>query len=176
MKGNRSITRGYIIVIIVYACLIPLAIALLGTRLNGYLGLGAILPSPYNTIAGLMSLAYGWFWISWSQVNLVRRGDGHPNEILGRELGPLTRRLVTDGPYRYTRNPMAYGLIIFYFLALAFLCNAVLIIVFFPFACLFEVWYHRKYEEPGLLNRFGEKYKHYKEEVPLLFPFMRNWK
>ncbi len=163
-------------VVLVYLLLIPLIIILLGTRLNRLLGLGSILPHPYSVIGGLIAFAYGWFWIIWSQINIIKRGEGHPNEILGRELGPLTKRLVTNGPYNHSRNPMAYGLIIFYFLALPLLCNSTLPLALFPLACLFEIWYHKKYEEPGLLERFGEDYEKYKKRVPLLFPFMRRLK
>lgn len=173
MRNNRRIVSSYIIVIAIYLLLIPFLIVFLGKGLNRLLGWGPLLPSPYHTAAGIISLAYGWFWIIWSQFFLTTRGGGHPNEILGRELAPTTRRIVREGPYRFTRNPMAYGLTIFYFIALAFLFNITAIVALFPPACLFEIWYHKKYEEPGLLKRFGKEYEDYRKRVPLLFPFMK---
>jgi protein-S-isoprenylcysteine O-methyltransferase Ste14 len=173
MGKPTNVGKGYLVVILIYACAIPLLIALLGPRLDRLLGLRPLLPFPYQIAAGIITLAYAWFWIAWSQVFIVTRGKGHPNEILGYELGPLTQRLVTEGPYRYTRNPMACGLLIFYFVALAFLRNSIITLVLFPLACLFEVWYHKKYEEPGLRTRFGGEYEQYREEVPVLFPFTK---
>ncbi len=171
MSGAGRVLKSYVVVIIAYGCLLPAFIVFLGPRLDRLLGVGPLLPSPYHAIAGLAALAYAWFWIIWAQVFIVSRGEGHPNEILGYELGPVTQRLVVDGPYRYTRNPMAYGLIMYYFVALAFLCSSVVILALLPAACLFEVWYHRTYEEPGLRRRFGSEYARYRERVPLLLPF-----
>jgi len=168
---EKRVITSYIIVIAIYACLIPAAIILLGPKLDRLLGLPPFIPPPANIAAGLILLAYSWFWIVWSQIILTRSGEGHPNEILGHELGPLTRKLVTAGPYRYTRNPMAYGLILFYFAALPLLCNAISVLLLLPAACLFETWYHRRFEEPGLLKRFGSDYERYRGTVPLLFPF-----
>lgn len=173
MKTDRRILTSYIIVVLVYLIAIPLIVVTAGRALNRLAGLGSLLPSPYRMAAGCLALAYGWFWILWSQIFLIRRGKGHPNEILGRELAPTTRSIVTEGPYRHTRNPMAYGLIIFYFLSLAILSDAPFILFFFPAACIFEIRYHKKYEEPGLLTRFGEDYENYRKRVPLLFPFMK---
>ncbi|MDD5557817.1 MAG: methyltransferase [bacterium] len=173
MNGRGRVVRGYILVIAVYAFGIPLLIAALAPRVDRALGLGPLLPPSVHVWAGLAALAYAWFWIGWALAALVRRGGGHPNEILGRELGPVTRRVVTDGPYRRTRNPMAFGLILFYFLALPLLLNSPVALALLPLACLFEVWYHRRYEEPGLLERFGADYERYRARVPLLLPFRR---
>jgi len=173
MGKMTNVGTSYLLVILIYACAIPLLIVLLGPRLDRLLGLGPLLPFPYQIAPGIISLAYAWFWIAWSQVFIITRGKGHPNEILGYELGPLTQRLVTEGPYRYTRNPMAYGLLIFYFVALAFLRNSIITLALFPFACLFEIWYHTTFEEPGLLKRFGSEYERYRKEVPILLPLLR---
>lgn len=173
MGDGRRIIASYAAVAVVYGCLLPLLVAAAGALLDRAAGLPPLVPPPWNTVAGLALLAWAWIWIVWSFVFLVRRGRGHPNEILGRELAPTTRTLVTNGPYRYTRNPMAYGLIVYYFAALAFLRNSIAILALLPLACLFELWYHRTYEEPGLLRRFGGEYARYREEVPALLPVVR---
>lgn len=173
MKKTTRVGTSYLLVILIYACAIPLLIASLGPRIDRLLRLGPLLGPPYQLIAGAIILAYAWFWIVWSQVFIITRGKGHPNEILGCELSPPTQRLVTEGPYRHTRNPMAYGLLLFYFVALAFLCNSVITLALFPVASLFEMWYHKTFEEPGLLKRFGNEYERYREGVPAIFPFVR---
>lgn len=171
--SDPRVLKSYLIVILIYACLIPALIVSLGPLLDRILGLRPLLRPPSRLVAGLVTGAYAWFWIIWSQVFLIRRGKGHPNEILGRELGPLTQQLVTEGPYRYTRNPMAWGLLVFYFVSLACVANATAVLLLFLPACLFEIWYHKNYEEPGLLRRFGAAYERYRATVPLLLPFLR---
>lgn len=173
MGNGRRVFLSYVAVAAIYGAGIPCLVAAAGSALDRALGLRTLAPPPWNTALGLALLAWAWLWIAWSFVFLVRRGRGHPNEILGRELAPSTRRLVTEGPYRHTRNPMAYGLIVFYFAALAFLLNSISILAALPIACAFEVWYHRTFEEPGLLKRFGDEYARYRAEVPLLLPVAR---
>ena len=176
MKNMKRMTRtgtSYLLVILLYGCAIPFLIASLGQKTDKLLGFGKLLRPPYQLIAGVVTLAYAWSWIIWSQAFIITRGKGHPNEILGYKLSPLTQRLVTEGPYRYTRNPMAYGLLLFYFVAIAFLRNSIITLALFPFACLFEIWYHTTFEERGLLTRFGIEYERYRKEVPALLPFTR---
>lgn len=176
MKNVKKMTRvgtSYLLVILIYGCAIPLLIASLGPKIDRRLGFGPLLKPPYQLAAGAVALAYAWFWIVWSQAFIITRGKGHPNEILGCEIGPLTQRLVTGGPYRYTRNPMAYGLLLFYFVALAFLRNSIITLALFPAACFFELWYHKTFEEPGLLKRFGNEYERYRKGAPALLPFIR---
>ncbi len=170
MGTARRIFLSYAAVAAIYGAGIPLLLSAAGPAIDRALRLPGLVPPPWGLLAGLALCAWAWFWIAWSFAFLVKRGGGHPNEILGRELAPTTRRLVTEGPYRYTRNPMAYGLILFYFAALAFLRNSISILAMLPVACAFEVWYHRSYEEPGLMRRFGDDYARYRAEVPLLLP------
>jgi protein-S-isoprenylcysteine O-methyltransferase Ste14 len=173
MKRYIRILNSYFIVVILYLALLPLIIIYVGRSLNNIIGLSLLPASVYLLAAGIAVSAYGWCWIIWSQVTLTRYGNGHPNEILGYELAPTTRSIVQSGPYKLTRNPMAYGLLVFYFLGLGLLSRIPLILFVFPLACLFEVWYHKKYEEPGLLKRFGENYARYKKTVPILLPFFK---
>ena len=36
-------------------------------------------------------------------------GKGNPFDAMGREIAPRTQYLMTNGPYRYSRNPMMMG-------------------------------------------------------------------
>ena len=173
MQQRRRVILSYVAVVAIYGVGIPVLVASVGPRIDDAFGLPPLVPPPWHATVGAALLVWAWFWIAWSFFFLVRHGRGHPNEILGRELAPPTRELVTGGPYRFTRNPMAYGLIVFYFGALAFFRNSITVLALLPPACAFEIWYHRTCEEPGLLRRFGAEYARYREEVPLLLPAPR---
>lgn len=170
MHMRSRIVASYTLVIIIYVIIIPFLISTLGSFLDSLLGLNEFLGFPYHALIGMTILVYGCFWIVWSQLFLVNLGKGHPNEIMGRELSPLTKQLVTEGPYHYTRNPMAYGLLVTYFAGIPLLQGTTVPLLLCPFACVFEVWYHRRFEEPGLRQRFGESFDEYSRQVPLLFP------
>ena len=82
-------------------------------------------------------------------------------------------RLVTDGPYAYSRNPMMTGLfmvmigigILFGSIALTFIMTPM-----FVFMSILEFKY---LEEPELEKRFGKEYTEYKEKTPIIIPKIR---
>ena len=72
--------------------------------------------------------------------------------------------LVTDGPYRFTRNPMYVGMA-FLFLGLAFALGALVALVFLPLVILIIDRVVIAREEPYLERRFGAEYADYKSRV-----------
>lgn len=97
-------------------------------------------------------------------INLIFKGLGMPFAIA------LTRQVVTDWLYAWTRNPMVLS-------ALAFLIGLGLWLG----SALFLVWvlavvspailvFLRVFEERELEIRFGEAYLKYKASTPMLFP------
>jgi protein-S-isoprenylcysteine O-methyltransferase Ste14 len=78
-------------------------------------------------------------------------------------------KLVTDGPYRFARNPMLTGIFIQLF-GLGILGNSLaLIIIFTPLFILMNYWEFKKVEEPELAKRLGQEYVDYKNRVPMFF-------
>ena len=50
----------------------------------------------------------------WSIVYMKRVGKGNPFDAMGHEVAPRTRHLMTEGPYKMTRNPMLSGTYLYY--------------------------------------------------------------
>jgi protein-S-isoprenylcysteine O-methyltransferase Ste14 len=79
------------------------------------------------------------------------------------------KKLLTEGVYGWTRNPIYAAFILFLVPALSFLMNDVLIIIASPVLyAVFRISIWK--EEAYLLGLFGDKYRRYTEQVPRLIP------
>jgi len=72
--------------------------------------------------------------------------------------------LVTDGPYRFSRNPGYLALTLFYLGVSSLLRNYWLFIMVIPALLVTDLWIVRR-EERHLETRFGEDYRRYKAAV-----------
>lgn len=94
----------------------------------------------------------------WAKL-AMRRSWGPPSQH------NFTRqdRLVTSGPFKYTRNPIYVGITMF-LLGYGFLLQS-----YFTFLALIPMWYFYRSaekEEKLLEKHFGKEYLKYKEKVP----------
>jgi len=80
------------------------------------------------------------------------------------------RKLVVDGPYRYTRNPMISAVILVLFGEMLIL-GSIAILLWFLYFAITNLLYIKYREEPGLEKTFGDDYLEYKKRVPRLLPF-----
>lgn len=146
-----------------FLVIVPLALRRLSAALDRAPGLpraynDALCP-PLARLTGGAGLILG---ASAAGVQLTR-GRGTPVPVVP------TQELVTDRPYRLTRNPMILGT------ALHYLSVAVdegslsggAIVLGITGALL---GYSRSVEEAELLARFGEAYEQYRAETPFLVP------
>jgi len=79
-------------------------------------------------------------------------------------------KLITDGPYAYSRNPMMTGLFIL-LAGIGILFRSVsLVFIITPIFILISVLEFKYFEEPELEMRFGEEYSQYKKKTPLIIP------
>ncbi len=99
----------------------------------------------------------------WSIVYMKRVGKGNPFDAMGHEVAPRTRHLMTDGPYKLSRNPMLSGTYLYYVGHLLALCNWRALVVFAAVAGLMML--QVRSEEKRLEADFGDEYLEYKKRT-----------
>lgn len=107
---------------------------------------------------GLALVLTGALLVLWCVATFVTRGRGTPAPF------DPPREFVATGPYRYVRNPMYIGgfdVLLGAGLALRSPSITGLAVLFLLLAHLFVLLY----EEPALVSRFGDPYRHYKSSV-----------
>jgi protein-S-isoprenylcysteine O-methyltransferase Ste14 len=111
---------------------------------------------------GAILLLWGYLQYRLVGKYRTRLGGGGP----GVDVPP--DRIVAAGPYRYLRNPMYLGHLIF-MLGLAATFSSWLALLLFAFHA---VWFHRRVlqDEARLESRFGESYLAYKMRVKRWIP------
>jgi len=114
-------------------------------------------------------LLVGVLFMTWSNLFLSRVGKGGPADGFGIAVSPRTKKLVTSGPYRYSRNPMVFGAFSLYFSEALFQNSVNLLLALLVFLIL-AICYLKITEERRLLKDFGEEYLVYKQQVPMIFP------
>ena len=117
---------------------------------------------PWIEIWGLPFLAWGYLQYRLVGNYRSREGGGGPGISVPPE------RLVSGGPYRYCRNPMYLGHLIF-LAGLAFALDS------WPAAALFvfhAVWFDRRVreDEARLSALFGDRYREYLARVKRWIP------
>lgn len=83
------------------------------------------------------------------------------------------QKLISKGPYAYSRNPMHTGLILLMFAAGFYFSSWLSVLVFTPLYILIDIWIIKRIEEPELEKRLGRDYLKYKEKTPLIFPWKK---
>lgn len=137
----------------------------------------------------LVAIAIGWVNQEWGRLHLgwlniaiglamtaaglsLVIGSVHTQYTLGKGTPApkvATQKLVTQGPYAYTRNPMTLGALIMYLGIGAWMGSGVVIfLTLLVFSGLLTFIYFHETRE--LSMRFGEEYLEYKKRTPFLLP------
>jgi protein-S-isoprenylcysteine O-methyltransferase Ste14 len=133
--------------------------------------LGWNIPPSLNTpimILGLAAILSGLVLLSVTIRMFSKIGKG--------TLAPWapTEELVVSGLYSRTRSPMISG-VLMVLVGEVVVLSSLWILLWFVFFAISNHFYFIRFEEPGLLNRFGEAYQLYKENVPRWIPRRKSW-
>ena len=118
-----------------------------------------------NHILGSILVAGGLTLVVWTVRLQYKIGKGTPAPAVA------TQRLVTQGPYACTRNPMTLGALLMYLGIGVWIGSGVVIfLTLIVFSLLLVYIYIRETRE--LTDRFGEEYLEYKRQTPFLCPWV----
>ena len=139
--------------------------------LTGDTSLGWVLPPFVNTplmILGLVSILCGLILLAVTIRMFARIGKG--------TLAPWapTESLIIEGPYSRTRSPMISGVLLV-LIGEVIILSSLWIFVWFVFFAIGNHFYFLRFEEPGLVERFGDAYEKYRDNVPRWIPSRRPW-
>ena len=161
MKKMREIA-GYVLGGLMFVLLIPTVMWLASGRPDfGDIPVWRIVIAAVIAVVGIALSV-------WSIVYMRHKGDGNPMDAFGHEVAPRTRHLMTDGPYRLSRNPMLTGSFVYY----AGVCfclwtwQALLVFAAFIAIMLLQV----RSEEKRLLRDFGTEYEEYCKRTGRFWP------
>ena len=121
---------------------------------------------PWAVIAVILIVA-GLYLSIWAIVHMKKVGEGNPFDAYNHEVAPRTKHLMTDGPYRFSRNPMLVGVYVYDIGILLWLQSWWPLLVF-AVEILFLTLQVRS-EEKRLEADFGDEYRAYKQRVPRYF-------
>lgn len=167
------ITVAYLTVSVVWILTTPLGMSIWTRDLKGALlsscvqlthllsGLFFPLPLPFDIPMrsfGLTLVTVGAVVAVWAKLTM-RENWGIPGiHDQGRQ-----RELVTQGPFRYTRNPIYLGIIFMSFGMAVAMKSAFIFLVF----VLYNYFYAKiEREESALASKFGSRYINYCSETP----------
>lgn len=172
MKETIRYITGYLFGITIFLFLIPLGLYELSKF--DYLLAGRVLITStiLRYISSSIVFLIGAYFIIWSNVFLFKIGKGGPADGLGVSISPRTKKLVTTGPYSYSRNPMVFGAFSLYISIVLFLNSIIGLICLFIFLFI-AINYLKISEEKRLLKDFGDEYTIYKKQVSMVFPIKR---
>ena len=122
----------------------------------------------WRVVASNILIIIGLALSVWSIVYMRRKGEGNPLDAFGHEVAPRTKHLMTDGPYRLSRNPMLSGVFIYLTGISLWLWAWQAVLVFVMFIVVMSVQVYT--EEKRLRSDFGEEYEEYCRKTGRFLP------
>jgi protein-S-isoprenylcysteine O-methyltransferase Ste14 len=172
MRDPIRYILGYTVGITIFILLIPFGLYEL-SRMDSLVFKTGFIDTRFirMVISGPIFLM-GVIFMIWSNLALFKIGKGGPTDGFNIPISPRTKKLVTVGPYRYTRNPMVFGAFSLYFAIGIFLNSRICLISLIIFLLLMIINL-KLTEEKRLLRDFGDEYTDYKNRVSMIFPIKK---
>jgi protein-S-isoprenylcysteine O-methyltransferase Ste14 len=150
---------GQVLFLIVY----PTFVILGAAWIERWLHLPRLVYRVISPVAALLLIVPGLLLVEWTVGLQFSQGMGTPLPLVA------TRRLITRGPYSYSRNPMATGTTMVYGGIAVWLgsLSALALASIYPIVITL---YTKLVEEEELERRFGPEYVSYKRKTPFLIP------
>ena len=153
---------GYTLGGLMFVGIIPLVFWLISGRPFPYM------PALWLSIIAILLMLTGLSLSIWSIVYMKNVGKGNPMDAFGHEVAPRTKHLMTDGPYRLSRNPMLSGTFLYLIGICLWLWRWPSWLCFAIFVIIMLIQVHT--EEKRLLNDFGDEYRDYCQRTGRFFP------
>ena len=133
-------------------------------------GMPTVLDIPQGRLfIGILLALFGLALSIWSIIHMKVVGKGNPFDAMGHEVAPRTKHLMTDGPYRFSRNPMLSGTYLYYIGYVVAFWSWWALLVFVAVAALMSL--QVRSEEKRLEADFGEEYLEYKKRTGRFITF-----
>lgn len=146
--------------IVVFFVLVPSVLGLLGHWIVRQMAI----PQAPNVLVSAVSIILGLVFLLWSIATFWFVGRGTPVPFAS------PTRLVTTGPFRYTRNPIKLGVTLFYLGVGSAFDGFATGLTMFVLGVILGSIYHKKVEEKELRIRFGQEYEEYRRRTSFLVP------
>ena len=147
----------------IFLGLLPFLVAAVGPRLDRRLGLPSLRIGRVTRVVGGLLTVLGFSLGFWLVITQLTRGRGTPLPVMP------TQELLTEGPFRYCRNPMTLGTILTYLgigVGVGTIAGTALVLGLAGSLLV----YLKRPEEGELAERFGGAYLAYRREVPFIIP------
>jgi protein-S-isoprenylcysteine O-methyltransferase Ste14 len=115
-------------------------------------------------VISIIGIIIGLCFLIWTTITQWKIGKDTPAP------NAPTQHLITSGPYKYCRNPIEFGAIIYYFGIGTLVGGIIVEIVNCILGLTIGNIYHKFIEEKELEKRFGEEYIKYKENTSFIIP------
>ncbi len=145
---------GYVLGLVVFVGLIPFLMWLASGRPD----IMATTPA-WLLVIGLALAVAGLVLSLWSILHMRHVGKGNPFDAFGHEVAPRTQHLMTDGPYRFSRNPLLLGVFVLLAGVVAVLHSWQSVLIFAAFVAIMLCQVAS--EEKRLAKDFGDEYAEY---------------
>ena len=164
-------TRQHLTAILTLPVTVTILVPILLLLLSCWSGIPWLFVYPLNLLTitvGCILIILGYSILYKTNREFSRTGKG--------TLAPWapTKHFVSAGLYQYVRNPMILGVLLV-LVGEAILAGSSLIFIWFLlFWIINHIWFVR-WEEPDLEQRFGDKFREYKANVPRWIPRRTPW-